>query len=91
MKITLYGIPKRAWAMLTGLFSAPAWLILWRLIVLVGFLAAMVMAFAATGGSGVMAIFVAFVFTTLLSQLLADDALAIWRNLWNAEWGEVTI
>lgn len=90
MKVTLYGIPRRAWRLFAGMFSASAGLILWRLALLVAVLALIVIAAAASIGT-VGAIILGFIITTLLSKLLADDILAVWRNLWNAEWGEVEV
>lgn len=90
MKITLWGIPKRIWKMTTGMFSASAGIILWRvaLLVFLGF-ALTIAAYGSIGTVG--AIILGFIITTILSKILADDILAVWRNLWNAEWAEVEV
>lgn len=91
MRVTLFGVPKRAWALITGWTDASAGLILWRLFVLAAITGALLVA-AASGSIGTVgAIILGFVLTTLLSKLLADDVLAIWRNVWNAEWAEVEV
>jgi hypothetical protein len=90
MKITLYGIPKRMWKLFAGMFSASAGLILWRLMLLIT--VAFLLTIAAYGSIGTVgAIVLGFIITTILSQIFADDLLAVWRNLWNAQWAEVEV
>jgi hypothetical protein len=91
LALTLWGIPKHLWRMLTNLTDAGAGLILWR-VMLVAVAAFGLFIIAATGSIGTVgAIILGFIITTLLSKILADDILAIWRNLWNAEWAEVEV
>lgn len=91
MRIPLIGVPKHAWKMFTGLFSASAGLILWRIFLLAALTIGTAYAFAVTGGSGLTAIILGFAITSILSYTLRDDILAIWRDLWNARWGEVKV
>lgn len=90
MKIPLIGVPRHLWRMIKGLFSASAGLILWRLLVL-GALTFVLLVAASAGLGTVGAIILGFVITTVLSQILRDDLLAVWRDLWNARWGEVKV
>lgn len=91
MKLTLIGVSKHAWKMFTGLFSAGAKLILWRLFLLIAVTTGTAYLFALTGGSGLAAIVLGFAITSILSYTLRDDILAIWRDLWNANWAEVKV
>jgi hypothetical protein len=91
VRIPLIGVPKHLWKMFTGLFSASPGLILWRVFLLIALTLGTAYLIAVTGGGGVTAIVLAFALTTLLSHFLRDDILAIWRDLWNARWGEVKV
>lgn len=91
MKIPLFGVPKHAWKMFTSLFSASPGLILWRLFIIAALTFGTWFVLAISGGSAFFGIILGFIITTLLSHLLRDDILAVWRDLWNARWGEVKV
>lgn len=91
LALTLWGVPKHLWRMLASLTDAGAGLILWRVLLVAVFTGGLFI-IAASGSIGAVgAIILGFIITTLLSKLLADDILAIWRNLWNAQWAEVEV
>lgn len=91
MRIPLIGVPRHLWRMVTGLFSASPGLILWRVFIILGFTLGTWFLFATTGGSAFLGVILGFTITTLLSHILRDDILAVWRDLWNARWGEVSV
>lgn len=91
MKIPLYGVPKSLWELVTGQFSAGPGLILWRAFLLAAAVIGSGSVISLTGGGGVVVIVMWFALTTVLSYALRDDILAIWSDLWNAEWGEAEI
>lgn len=91
MKIPLIGIPRHLWRGVVGLSSESPGLILWRVFLILSLTFVTWVGFALTGGSAFLGIIAAFFITTLLSYTIRDDILAVWRDLWNARWGEVEV
>lgn len=91
MKIPLYGVPRHLWEMVTGLFNASGPLVLWRVFLLITAVLASYYVYALTGGTGLTVIILGFAITSILSYTLRDDILAIWRDLWNAQWAEAEV
>lgn len=84
-------VPKHLWEKVTSAVSSHPAVLVWRVFLVVGFIILIGAVLAATGGGGVIGIFVLFVLTSIISYVLRDDILAIWRDLWNANWGEVEV
>lgn len=89
--VRLIGIPRHAWRMVRDNVSASPGLVLWRVLLLAGLTYLTVVAWAATGGSGLAAVVLGFAVTSILSFALRDDILAVWRDLWNGRWAEVDV
>lgn len=91
VRIPLIGVPQTAWERFTGMFNASPALILWRAILVVGFVALTWGLFVISGGSAFVGIILGFLVTSLLSAFFRDDFLAVWADLWNARWAEVKV
>lgn len=84
-------IPRHLWKRIMNVTWPGTGIFLWRAFLTLAFVIGVAGLIAATGGAGLVGIAVLFLATSAMSHFLRDDILAVWRDLWNARWGEVEI